>query len=76
MKQMIRGYSSEWWYPTLANHADKSAWSDEELLNHYVKIGDGKYSVQWDHVGDAYDEYKELADALLLLIKNIEENHD
>ena len=62
-----------WWWPELTDHAycerlradydDKSDWSDDELREHFDS--GRKYAHLWDHVGDAYEEYEKVADALL-----------
>lgn len=65
----------EWWEPNLCNkqhferlrsdypeHANKN---DDELHDYFDDRK--KYSVTWDHVGDAYDEYEKLADAYVKL---------
>ena len=61
-----------WWEPVLADAAYAARLradypetcegkSDEWVLDHYA---DGrKYAVTWDHVGDAYEQFEELADA-------------
>lgn len=71
-----------WWYPKLCDsryfarlrddYPEHAHWSDDDLLEHY---NDGrKYSVAWDHLGDAYPEYEELADAFLALVEK--QKHD
>ena len=70
-----------WWWPTVINDEhlqrlrddypeDTRGKDDEELLDYY---DDGKtfghYSTTWDHTGDAYAEYRQLADAFLKLCK-------
>lgn len=68
-----------YWYPTLCDGAycarlredypDDAHMSDEELCEEY---NDGlKYSITWDHAGDAYDEYEPLADAFLELAESL-----
>ena len=65
--------SKPWWWPTLTDDAwlarirkdypEHAHWDDDTLREHFA---DGrKYAVTWDHVGDAYAEYEELADAFL-----------
>ena len=66
-----------YWFPELCDEAyfkrlredypDKAEMSDEELHDYYNE--GRKYAVTWDHVGDAYEEYENLADAFLGLVK-------
>jgi len=66
----------EWWFPVLCDeehfarlredYPENAHITDEELHDHYDH--GKKYSTAWDHVGDAYVEYEELADAYLALL--------
>jgi len=64
-----------YWEPVLADadyaehlredYADDAHMSDDEILDEYC---DGKkYVTLWDHLGDAYTDYRPLADAYLAL---------
>ena len=63
----------EWWEPVPVdaayiaelreNYPDKcDGMSDEWVVDHFNEAG-GKYAVTWDHLGDAYAQFEELADA-------------
>ena len=41
--------------------------SDEALLDHYNK--GLEYQILWDHIGDAYSDYRPMADSYLGLLK-------
>jgi len=66
----------EWWFPEICDdeyfkrlrldYPNRADWSDE-MLHDYFAEG-RKYSITWDHVGDAYGEYEKLADAYLELL--------
>lgn len=66
----------KWWEPVPVDAAyfaqlredypDKADWTDDELNDHFNETG-GRYAVTWDHVGDAYAQFEELADAYLEL---------
>ena len=70
----------EWWEPVLADAAyvarlrkdypeKTEGMSDQWCINYYA---DGrKYAVTWDHVGDAYDQFEELADAYFALKQQV-----
>lgn len=62
-----------WWFPELCDksyfdrlredYEEASGKGDEQLLDEY---NDGrKYSVTWDHIGDAYAQYEPMADCFL-----------
>lgn len=65
----------QWWEPELCDsqyferlrldYPDKAHLSNEDLHEHFNNSL--KYSITWDHIGDAYDEYENLADAYLEL---------
>jgi hypothetical protein len=71
----------EWWFPELADEAfcerirsdypdDAKDMTNDEIIDYYA---DGqKYSTNWDHCGEAYEEYEKLADAYLKLLGNSE----
>ena len=62
---------SEWWEPEPTDDAwlkrirddypDNANESDHWLRDYYAE--GRRYAVTWDHLGDAYAEYEELADA-------------
>ena len=63
----------EWWRPALcdasyfarlrADYPEDASMSDEEL---HEKYNEGrKYQCLWDHVGEAYGDWEQLADAFL-----------
>lgn len=64
-----------WWFPKICDktyfdrlredYPDNAHMTDDELSDYYNN--GRKYSITWDHVGDAYAEYEKLADAYLLL---------
>lgn len=71
--------SKPWWWPTIINDAhlarlrknypEKSCLNDEALLEYFDEGKNlGQFSTTWDHVGDAYAEYEELARAFLRLV--------
>ena len=70
-----------WWWPQRVDqewlqrlrqdYPDKKDWSDYSLIN-YFNDGRTEFSDTWDHLGDARDEYEELAAAFLDLV----EKHD
>ena len=73
----VLGLTGEkWWKPVLVDGAyfarlrmdypEDALLSDEALHHHYAN--GLKYALTWDHVGDAYEEYERLADALLALL--------
>jgi len=74
-----------WWFPVLVDdeyfkrlrddYPDKSHLSDSELNEYFNEYG-RKYSVLWDHLGDAYEEYEKLADAYLSLLAQLQEESD
>lgn len=73
---MSNNIERPWWYPVLCDEAyckrlrhdygddpEIAAMSDEELIEHY---NDGrKYKFLADHVGDAYDQFEQVAGVLL-----------
>lgn len=73
------GKRKPYWYPDPTNHeycdrirkdySEKGAEdkSDEEIIEEYAE--GREYSVLWDHIGDAYDDYKPLADNFLKSIE-------
>ncbi len=76
MSEIQTGYEDQWWFPVRIDAAyfarlrkdypDKTDWSDEELREHFDGE-DEKYSFTWDHLGDAKEEFEELADAFFKL---------
>lgn len=61
-----------WWWPKPTDAAwcaqkrhdyDEPGLSDEEIRERFAY--GRKYAVTWDHVGDAYDEFEQLADFLM-----------
>lgn len=66
-----------WWFPELAddkyvanlreNYDYDADLNDEELKEKYCE--GRKYAVLWDHVGEAYAQFEELADAYFELLK-------
>lgn len=73
-----------WWEPQLAGDAthikqlrddypEHADMDDEELLD-YFEVGDQKYSTTWDHLGDAYAEYEQLADAYFKMKSTLEKS--
>jgi len=76
----MKDYSDKWWFPVLCDYEwfkkiredypENADESDDFLIDYY---NDGrKYSVTWDHVGDAYADYEELADAFFELLEELE----
>jgi hypothetical protein len=69
--------TKEWWKPVLtddawlarirADYPENAAQSDEWLRVYYAN--GRKYAVTWNHLGDAMDDWEQLADAYLLLKK-------
>ena len=68
-----------WWWPTVIDEAhiaglreeypEKADLSDEDLLEYFDEGKEtGEFSITWDHVGDAYEEYEKLARAFLKLV--------
>lgn len=78
----IEKHKKEWWYPEKvddkyiarlrADYPERAHLSNEELLE-YFEVNDNKYAVTWDHLGDAYPEYEELADAYFEVVAQLEE---
>ena len=74
---MDKADEKPWWFPRVVDqeyfdelredYPDKAHWTNEELDDYFNEYG-RKYSITWDHVGDAYEEYEELADAYLKLL--------
>jgi len=70
-----------WWFPVKVDeqyfarlhedYPENEDWTDEELNDYYNEYG-RDYSVLWDHLGDAYEEYKPLADSFLELLEALE----
>lgn len=69
-----------WWWPRIIDdtHLDNlrktddeySDYCDDELLEEFEDGREkGQFSVVWDHLGDAYEQYEELAKAFLDLVK-------
>ncbi len=69
-----------WWWPSIIDDAhlarlredypEKSGWGDDELLEYFDNGKEiGQFSTTWDHIGDAYPEYENLARAFLDLVK-------
>ena len=66
-----------WWFPRPTDAAwcayirseydDAADLSDDEIRNKYAE--GQEYATTWDHCGDAYEQFKELADAYLALLK-------
>lgn len=74
------GYEKEWWFPERADtkeycqrlredYPEEAHMDDETLMEHFNESR--RYSVTWDHIGDAYAEYEKLADAFLELLYRI-----
>lgn len=71
-----------WWLPTETNtewidrirkdYPDSAGPLSDEAVRAIYAEG-RKYAVTWDHFGDAYDEYEQLADAYLTLLNNIDD---
>ena len=68
-----------WWWPTVIDNAhlarlreeypEKADLSDDELLEYFDEGKElGQFSTTWDHTGDAYAEYENLARAFLKLV--------
>lgn len=65
-----------YWWPVLINedyfnrlrkdYPEDAYLSDEELNEYYNELG-RKYSVLWDNIGDAYEDYEPLADEFFKL---------
>jgi len=65
-----------YWWPVLADakwceilrkhYPDKADWTDEELQEHFNEH-DMKYCDVWDHLGDAREDWEQLADNFLAL---------
>ena len=76
----MKDYSDKWWFPVRCNDAyfnrlrkdypETAEYSDEYLHEYYN--GSRKYSITWDHLGDAYAEYEELVDAFFELLDEAE----
>ena len=70
-----------WWWPQIIDdeyiarlrddYPEETAGMDDESVLENFEDGKelGQFSVMWDHVGDAYAEYEELARAFLALVK-------
>lgn len=68
-----------WWFPVLADadyfarlrrdYPEKANWTDEQL-NSYFNKTDCKYVDTWDHLGDAREQFEQLADAYLELLRS------
>lgn len=77
----MKKYSHAHWYPRMADeehfnelrkdYPDHSHKTDEELNNHFNR--GRKYTVTWDHVGEAYGDYEKLADAFFELQTELKE---
>lgn len=73
-----------WCYPVICDAAyfarlrddyPENAYMDDDGLHEYYNDG-RKYSITWDHIGDAYEEYEPLADAFFEQEKRIKELED
>ena len=75
----MKDYSDKWWFPVLCDekwykriredYPEMAHESDEYLHDYYND--QRKYSILWDHVGEAYAEYEKLADAYLELLNEV-----
>jgi len=63
----------EWWYPQTKKemadelreeHPEQKELSDQEILDQF-DISDIKYVTTWDNIGDAQEQFEEVADRLL-----------
>ena len=71
--------NTEWWYPQLTDSTFVAALrrdyprdaqlSDESLIRKYAE--GRKYAVTWDHVGDAYEQFEQVADAYLAALDQL-----
>ena len=69
-----------WWWPQIIDDdyiktlrqeyvEDTKGLSDEDVLCHFDNgKKKGQFSITWDHIGDAYEEYEQLAKVFLKLI--------
>lgn len=75
----MRDNEKPWWFPVLADAAwcdrirkdypeDTDGMDDEEIREEYAH--GWKYADTWDHLGDAREEYEQLADAYLALLES------
>lgn len=78
----MKDYSGEWWFPIVCDdkyfsrlrddYPDMAEESDEYLHAYYN--GNRKYSITWDYIGEAYEEYEKLADAYFELLEELKKS--
>ena len=73
---------TQWWYPTdipatliqlRKNYPEHNGMSDEEILAEFDDDPDDKFTVLWDNLGDAKDQFDKVAGRMQELEARVDE---